>query len=159
MLARNPPEECVRCAFSGCACTVCLSVLSPTNSVRGSLRSSRLEPVVKSGLFKCSRPPSWVISQALLTPSPVPFRPPRPLPPGVLVVKKRLVRNTVPAGAGGGTVFFVRRDSHRYLQVRKARRPVDRLSDHRRWCGVCCVRLVWRARRRGRVCSFTPLLV
>ncbi|KAF0310154.1 tRNA-cytidine(32) 2-sulfurtransferase [Amphibalanus amphitrite] len=36
--------------------------------------------------------------------------------PGVLVVKKRLVRNSVPEGAGGGTVFFVRRENHRYLQ-------------------------------------------
>ena len=41
-----------------------------------------------------------------------------PVSSGVLVVKKRLVRNAVPEGAGGGTVFFVRRQNHRYLQVR-----------------------------------------
>ncbi|XP_041358893.1 uncharacterized protein LOC121375484 [Gigantopelta aegis] len=36
--------------------------------------------------------------------------------PGVLIAKKCLFRNNVPEGGGGGTVFFVRRDSHRYLQ-------------------------------------------
>ncbi|KAF4523112.1 hypothetical protein B566_EDAN003126 [Ephemera danica] len=36
--------------------------------------------------------------------------------PGVLVAKKALFRNTVPNGCGGGTVFFVTRDDHRYLQ-------------------------------------------
>ncbi|XP_037087673.1 uncharacterized protein LOC119108199 [Pollicipes pollicipes] len=42
--------------------------------------------------------------------------------PGVLVVKTRLVRNPVPdGGGGGGTVFFVRRDQHRYLQNVEAR--------------------------------------
>ncbi|GAB1609960.1 hypothetical protein Ahia01_001281900 [Argonauta hians] len=35
--------------------------------------------------------------------------------PGVLVAKKRLFKNPVPEGCGGGTIFFVRRDSHRYL--------------------------------------------
>ncbi|XP_037087662.1 uncharacterized protein LOC119108188 [Pollicipes pollicipes] len=41
---------------------------------------------------------------------------------GVLVVKTRLVRNPVPdGGGGGGTVFFVRRDQHRYLQNVEAR--------------------------------------
>jgi hypothetical protein len=37
--------------------------------------------------------------------------------PGVLVVKKRLLQNAVPAAPGGGTVFFVTDESHRYLQV------------------------------------------
>ena len=37
--------------------------------------------------------------------------------PGVLVVKKSLMHNQVPNGAGGGTVFFVSREDHRYLQV------------------------------------------
>jgi selenocysteine lyase/cysteine desulfurase len=37
--------------------------------------------------------------------------------PGVLVVKKRLLQNAVPAAPGGGTVFFVTEGSHRYLQV------------------------------------------
>ena len=36
--------------------------------------------------------------------------------PGVLAVKKGLLRNEVPEGAGGGTVFFVGRRNHRYLQ-------------------------------------------
>lgn len=36
--------------------------------------------------------------------------------PGVLVVKKSLLRNRVPNGAGGGTVFFVTREGHRYLK-------------------------------------------
>ena len=36
--------------------------------------------------------------------------------PGVLIVKKSLLRNHIPNGAGGGTVFFVDRDSHRYLR-------------------------------------------
>ena len=35
---------------------------------------------------------------------------------GVLVVKKSLLKNRVPNGAGGGTVFFVGRNSHKYLQ-------------------------------------------
>ncbi|XP_060606543.1 uncharacterized protein LOC132758858, partial [Ruditapes philippinarum] len=36
--------------------------------------------------------------------------------PGVLIAKKKLFRNTVPDGCGGGSVFFVRREQHRYLQ-------------------------------------------
>ncbi|XP_067663197.1 uncharacterized protein [Haliotis asinina] len=36
--------------------------------------------------------------------------------PGVLVAKKSLFRNVVPEGGGGGSIFYVRRDSHRYLQ-------------------------------------------
>jgi len=36
--------------------------------------------------------------------------------PGVLIVKKSLMRNHVPNGSGGGTVFFVGRQNHRYLQ-------------------------------------------
>jgi len=35
--------------------------------------------------------------------------------PGVLVVKKFLVQNDVPERPGGGTVFFVKDHSHRYL--------------------------------------------
>lgn len=37
--------------------------------------------------------------------------------PGVLIAKKALFRSSVPNGCGGGTVFFVTRDDHRYLQV------------------------------------------
>ena len=40
--------------------------------------------------------------------------------PGVLVAKKRLFngeRERPPNGAGGGAVFFVGREGHRYLQV------------------------------------------
>lgn len=36
--------------------------------------------------------------------------------PGILVVKKRLVKNRVPHSGGGGTVFFVRRENHLYLK-------------------------------------------
>jgi len=36
--------------------------------------------------------------------------------PGVLVAKKRLFRNRVPAQPGGGTVAYVNTDEHRYLQ-------------------------------------------
>ncbi|XP_063236330.1 uncharacterized protein LOC134538770 isoform X2 [Bacillus rossius redtenbacheri] len=36
--------------------------------------------------------------------------------PGVLVAKKALFKNTVPNGCGGGAVFFVSREGHRYLQ-------------------------------------------
>ncbi|KAK7474251.1 hypothetical protein BaRGS_00034494, partial [Batillaria attramentaria] len=36
--------------------------------------------------------------------------------PGVLVAKKKLFQNVVPEKGGGGTVFFVRRDAHRYLR-------------------------------------------
>lgn len=36
--------------------------------------------------------------------------------PGVLVVKRRLMRgDTVPERPGGGTVFFVQEHAHRYL--------------------------------------------
>eukprot|EP01083_Nonionella_stella_P089125 248651_1 len=35
--------------------------------------------------------------------------------PGVLIVKKALVCNEIPSVPGGGTVFFVSRDGHRYL--------------------------------------------
>ena len=36
--------------------------------------------------------------------------------PGVLVVKKQLLQNAVPSKPGGGTVFYVTEDDHRYLQ-------------------------------------------
>ena len=36
--------------------------------------------------------------------------------PGVLVVKKRLLCNAVPGTVGGGTVFFVTKNDHRYLR-------------------------------------------
>jgi hypothetical protein len=36
--------------------------------------------------------------------------------PGVLVAKKAVFKSMAPNGCGGGTVFFVTRDSHRYLQ-------------------------------------------
>ncbi|XP_071517521.1 uncharacterized protein [Panulirus ornatus] len=36
--------------------------------------------------------------------------------PGVLIAKRNLFENPIPEVCGGGTVFFVSRDSHRYLQ-------------------------------------------
>jgi hypothetical protein len=36
--------------------------------------------------------------------------------PGVLVAKKRLFTNPTPHAAGGGTVFFVTGQDHRYVQ-------------------------------------------
>lgn len=39
-----------------------------------------------------------------------------PETPGVLVAKKKLFVNRVPSGSGGGSVFFVSRKDHRYLQ-------------------------------------------
>lgn len=36
--------------------------------------------------------------------------------PGVLMAKKKLFKHPVPEGCGGGSVFFVRRENHRYLQ-------------------------------------------
>lgn len=36
---------------------------------------------------------------------------------GVLVAKKKLFKNQVPNGSGGGAVFFVSRKDHRYLKV------------------------------------------
>nr|XP_045618240.1 uncharacterized protein LOC123770444 [Procambarus clarkii] len=36
--------------------------------------------------------------------------------PGILIAKKSLFENSVPEVCGGGTVFYVSRDSHRYLQ-------------------------------------------
>uniref|UniRef100_H3H5W5 Aminotransferase class V domain-containing protein n=1 Tax=Phytophthora ramorum TaxID=164328 RepID=H3H5W5_PHYRM len=41
--------------------------------------------------------------------------------PGVLVVKKRLLTNAVPTTPGGGTVFFVTENDHRYLSNREER--------------------------------------
>ncbi len=38
-----------------------------------------------------------------------------PQTPGVLVVKRALLRNTVPASPGGGTVAYVNQSEHRYL--------------------------------------------
>ncbi|DBA00886.1 TPA: LOW QUALITY PROTEIN: hypothetical protein N0F65_008529 [Lagenidium giganteum] len=35
--------------------------------------------------------------------------------PGLLICKKRLLGNVVPTAPGGGTVFFVTKDDHRYL--------------------------------------------
>nr|XP_018898965.1 PREDICTED: uncharacterized protein LOC109031724 [Bemisia tabaci] len=36
--------------------------------------------------------------------------------PGILIAKKSLFQNPIPEGCGGGTVFFVMRNGHRYLQ-------------------------------------------
>ncbi|XP_072040662.1 uncharacterized protein [Amphiura filiformis] len=36
--------------------------------------------------------------------------------PGILIAKKRLFENPVPTGGGGGSVFFVTSEDHRYLQ-------------------------------------------
>ncbi|XP_006814971.1 uncharacterized protein LOC100377968 [Saccoglossus kowalevskii] len=36
--------------------------------------------------------------------------------PGILIAKKNLFKNSVPSGGGGGAVFFVTRETHRYLQ-------------------------------------------
>ncbi|OQS01596.1 hypothetical protein ACHHYP_00577 [Achlya hypogyna] len=41
--------------------------------------------------------------------------------PGVLVLKKRLLGNSVPSCPGGGTVFYVTEDDHRYLSNRAER--------------------------------------
>ncbi|KAG1709780.1 tRNA-cytidine(32) 2-sulfurtransferase [Nymphon striatum] len=41
--------------------------------------------------------------------------------PGILVAKKSLFHNPVPYESGGGTIFFVSRESHRYLQDVEAR--------------------------------------
>ncbi|RUS69527.1 hypothetical protein EGW08_022710, partial [Elysia chlorotica] len=41
--------------------------------------------------------------------------------PGVLIAKKKLFKHPVPDGCGGGTIFFVRRDHHRYLQEPESR--------------------------------------
>jgi len=38
-----------------------------------------------------------------------------PQTPGVLVVKRQLLRNTVPACPGGGTVAYVNQEEHRYI--------------------------------------------
>lgn len=39
-----------------------------------------------------------------------------PQTPGILVIKKRFLSNSVPSKPGGGTVFFVTEKSHRYLE-------------------------------------------
>ncbi|XP_068718445.1 uncharacterized protein [Montipora capricornis] len=36
--------------------------------------------------------------------------------PGILIAKKNLFKNPVPSGCGGGSVFFVTENSHRYLK-------------------------------------------
>ncbi|XP_013390956.1 uncharacterized protein LOC106159276 [Lingula anatina] len=41
--------------------------------------------------------------------------------PGILVAKKKLFKNPVPSVCGGGSVFFVRREAHRYLQEAEMR--------------------------------------
>jgi len=41
--------------------------------------------------------------------------------PGVLIVKKKLLSNAVPQAPGGGTVFFVTQEDHRYLSNREER--------------------------------------
>ncbi|CAH1777963.1 unnamed protein product, partial [Owenia fusiformis] len=41
--------------------------------------------------------------------------------PGILVAKKSLFQNPVPSACGGGSVFFVRREAHRYLQEAEMR--------------------------------------
>ena len=40
---------------------------------------------------------------------------------GVLIAKKSLFRNHAPSEGGGGSVFFVSRDGHRYLQDEEMR--------------------------------------
>ncbi|XP_065845865.1 uncharacterized protein [Oscarella lobularis] len=41
--------------------------------------------------------------------------------PGILIAKKALFKNPVPSSSGGGTVFFVTRTTHRYLQENEMR--------------------------------------
>ena len=41
--------------------------------------------------------------------------------PGLLVAKRSLFRNPVPHTPGGGTVFFVTGEDHRYLSDREER--------------------------------------
>jgi hypothetical protein len=36
---------------------------------------------------------------------------------GVLIAKKSLFKHDTPNGCGGGTVFFVTKEDHRYVQV------------------------------------------
>ena len=61
--------------------------------------------------------------------------------PGVLVAKKRLFRGERPPnGAGGGSVFFVGRDGHRYLQVSGTGKIWVVLFQRRGYCtarGIC----------------------
>ena len=40
---------------------------------------------------------------------------------GVLIAKRSLFQNKQPSGAGGGSVFFVGRNNHRYLQDEEMR--------------------------------------
>lgn len=40
---------------------------------------------------------------------------------GVLIAKRSLFKNKKPSGAGGGSVFFVGRNKHRYLQDEEMR--------------------------------------
>ncbi|KAH9373373.1 hypothetical protein HPB48_018426 [Haemaphysalis longicornis] len=42
-----------------------------------------------------------------------------PETPGVLIAKKKLFVNTVPSGCGGGSVFFVNRESHGKLSLKE----------------------------------------
>lgn len=46
---------------------------------------------------------------------------------GILIAKKNIFQNSVPEVCGGGSVFFVSRDSHRYLQVRLRYFRVDEI--------------------------------
>ena len=41
--------------------------------------------------------------------------------PGLLIAKRALFRNAVPGAPGGGTVFFVTKEDHRYLSNREER--------------------------------------
>ena len=40
---------------------------------------------------------------------------------GILIAKKSLFRSKAPSEGGGGSVFFVSRDDHRYLQDEEMR--------------------------------------
>lgn len=48
--------------------------------------------------------------------------------PGVLAVKKRLLRNAVPYSPGGGTVFYVSSGGHRYLENIEEREEGERAA-------------------------------
>lgn len=60
--------------------------------------------------------------------------------PGVLVAKRSLFRNAVPSVTGGGTVFFVTSNDHRYLSAREEREEggtqVAPAGPHGQRCGI-----------------------
>ena len=57
--------------------------------------------------------------------------------PGILIMKKSLIKNAVPSVPGGGTVFYVNSNSHQYLENLEEREEGGTATSTSLWTVYC----------------------